>query len=332
MNPLVSIVTPCYNGEDYLAGYFESIISQTYRPLELIFVNDGSTDCTEEIAKSYQKRLVENGIDYTYIYQKNAGQAHAINAALPRVSGEFLVWPDSDDLMTADAIEKKMSFLCDHPEYSFVRSNGRKFDYSTGEDLGRISWYGDQLQEDIFLDLIEEKTYCTPGCYMVKMDALRDIYPNLKIFESSEGQNWQILIPMAGKHKCGYIDEDLFLYAVRSNSHSHVEKNLEQSVTRYLKLKEILEDAISHSGRSDRNYQYIVDTKYEKLLLGVYSSYRERGKATECYNVLKQNNELDGYYNDLFLKTFRPLGYRIYRIKNKSKRAVKKLMRIVCGK
>ena len=50
--PLVSIITPCYNGEAFLKRYFESILNQTYPNLELIFINDGSTDRTEEIALS----------------------------------------------------------------------------------------------------------------------------------------------------------------------------------------------------------------------------------------------------------------------------------------
>lgn len=66
--PLVSIITPCYNGEAFLKRYFESILNQTYPNLELIFINDGSTDRTEEIALSYRERLEKRGI--TYIYEK----------------------------------------------------------------------------------------------------------------------------------------------------------------------------------------------------------------------------------------------------------------------
>ena len=51
--PLVSIITPCYNGETYLSRFFESILNQTYSNLELIFVNDGSTDKTESVVQEY---------------------------------------------------------------------------------------------------------------------------------------------------------------------------------------------------------------------------------------------------------------------------------------
>ena len=73
--PLVSIITPCYNGEAFLKRYFESILNQTYPNLELIFINDGSTDRTEEIALSYRERLEKRGITYIYEKQENAGLA-----------------------------------------------------------------------------------------------------------------------------------------------------------------------------------------------------------------------------------------------------------------
>ena len=55
--PLVSIITPCYNGENFIKRYFDSILKQTYSNIELFFVNDGSTDQTESIALSYREAL-----------------------------------------------------------------------------------------------------------------------------------------------------------------------------------------------------------------------------------------------------------------------------------
>ena len=101
--PLVSIITPCYNGEAFLKRYFESILNQTYPNLELIFINDGSTYRTEEIALSYRERLEKRGITYIYEKQENAGQAAALNRGLKLFTGEYLTWPDSDDEMVSSA-------------------------------------------------------------------------------------------------------------------------------------------------------------------------------------------------------------------------------------
>ena len=121
---LVSIITPCYNGEKYLDRYFNSIINQTYRPLELIFVNDGSTDKTEEIVKKYSPLLKKEGIDFIYLKQENKGQAAALNYGLKKFTGEFLTWPDSDDEMLPNCIEEKVKFLKNNLSYEMVRSNG----------------------------------------------------------------------------------------------------------------------------------------------------------------------------------------------------------------
>ena len=105
--PLVSVITPCYNGEAFLDRYFQSVLSQSYPNIELIFVNDGSTDRSEEIALSYREWLEARGIRYLYIAQENKGISEAVNAGLRRFSGDYLTWPDSDDWMTPDCIAKK---------------------------------------------------------------------------------------------------------------------------------------------------------------------------------------------------------------------------------
>ena len=64
--PPVSIITPCYNGESDLERYFESILKQTYQNMELIFVDDGSTDRTSEIAEKYRGKLEGRGIRYPH--------------------------------------------------------------------------------------------------------------------------------------------------------------------------------------------------------------------------------------------------------------------------
>ena len=74
MKPLVSIITPCYNGESYITCFLDSILYQTYPNIELWIVNDGSKDKTEEIILSYKSKFDDKGYKLNYIYQENAGQ------------------------------------------------------------------------------------------------------------------------------------------------------------------------------------------------------------------------------------------------------------------
>ena len=109
--PLVSIIVPCYNGEEFVCRFLDSIIIQSYCNIELIFINDGSTDRTEEIVLSYIQKFDDKNITLKYIYQKNGGQADAINQGLQVFEGEFLTWPDSDDTLHKDSIRNKVNFF-----------------------------------------------------------------------------------------------------------------------------------------------------------------------------------------------------------------------------
>lgn len=217
--PLVSIITPCYNGERYLDRYFSSVIQQTYQPLELIFINDGSTDRTAEIAARYRPVLEEKGIQFTYLHQENAGQAAALNRGLKLFTGEYLTWPDADDEMTPDCIEKKVAYLQAHPEMQMVRSDGIYYNETTQEKRG-IAKEEDKFPQNIFEKLLSVKTYGCCGCYMISRALFLECYPDKNIFESRVGQNWQLLVPAASRSLCGYLDEKLYLVNEHGDSHS----------------------------------------------------------------------------------------------------------------
>ena len=324
---LVTIITPCYNGESFLDNYFCSLLAQSYRNIEIIFVNDGSTDETQNIVYKYKKQFEDKGIVFKYIYQNNGGQAKAINNALQYIEGEYMIWPDSDDLLSSDSIEKRVMFLKNNPQYSFVRSNGYFFDFETKDYLYRISNMENRYDEDIFLDLILEKTYCFCGCYMIKTNILKEFYPDFKIYESSEGQNWQILIPIASKYKCGFIDEDLYMIAVRKDSHSRRKRTVEESVHRLNGLRDILENTISISKREDMDFKYILDVKYRKLRMKLYLDNNNLDMAKIEYNWLKKIKEINYDDYQMYISKTSPVKFKIMRIINLVKRIINKLRR-----
>lgn len=328
---LVTIITPCYNGEAFLDQYFASVLAQTYQDLELIFVNDGSTDRTEEIALSYRDALENRGIVFKYLYQPNGGQASAMNTGFREMTGEYLVWPDSDDLMTPDSIEKRVRFLEENPSFGMVRSNAVALTYDSHEVRFRFSNSENRFREDIFLDLILEDTYCACGCYMIRTDCFREIYPDRRIKVGQVGQNWQILIPMAGKHLCGYIDEDLYQVILWPQSHSRQKRSLEQEVARRIGLKEILLDGIRHSGRTDRDYQKIVDIKYDRILFHVHLGYGDLISAKGFYERLSAENAVTEHDRLLYLKNYDSFGYHMHQFTKLVKRGTGKIKRILFG-
>lgn len=219
----VSIITPCYNGEKFLKRYFDSILNQTYERIELIFINDGSTDNTEKIVKLYEPKLKNKYIEFKYIYKKNEGQASAINDGLKYFTGSYLTWPDSDDILEKDSISKKVEFLEKNNQYGLVRTDASMvMENDLNKVVYRFANRFNKDKEDIFEDLITEKMYLCCGCYMVRTSAFLDVNPDRKIYKDTRsGQNWQMLLPIAYKYKCGYIDEPLYIYISRENSHYH---------------------------------------------------------------------------------------------------------------
>jgi len=101
-NPLVSIIIPVYNTAKYLSNCLNSIINQSYCNLEIIIIDDGSTDDSYKIAKKYASK--DSRIKL--VHQKNSGQSTARNHGIKLATGKYISFIDSDDLITKDFIEK----------------------------------------------------------------------------------------------------------------------------------------------------------------------------------------------------------------------------------
>ncbi|HMG81452.1 MAG TPA: glycosyltransferase family 2 protein [Ferruginibacter sp.] len=109
-NPLVSIIIPAYNAEKYIEATIQSIVDQTWNNLEIIIVNDGSTDDTEKIIQGFlsDKRI-------KYVTQTNKGCSGAKNTGLLLVSGDFIQYLDADDILSLDKIEQQLNVIHDTP-------------------------------------------------------------------------------------------------------------------------------------------------------------------------------------------------------------------------
>lgn len=128
--PKVSIIIPVYNGEDYVALAIESALNQTYSNLEIIVVNDGSIDNTEEICKKYGDKI-------KYISKENGGVSTALNLGIKNMTGEYFSWLSHDDLYYENKIEVEVNYLI---ENNLV---GKKVvlysDYSLIDEYGNLS-------------------------------------------------------------------------------------------------------------------------------------------------------------------------------------------------
>lgn len=250
---LVSIVTPVYNGEFHLSRMLNSVLNQTYKKIDMILVDDGSTDGTVKVAEDYRDKFVAKGYGFRVVKSKHRCASGAINQGLPYVTGEYLIWPDSDDVLEPESIEKRVIFLKSHPQYECVRSLSYYFNAETGELINRADEQtGDLSKEDLFWDILESKTFVCCGCYMLKSRSFFRIYPDRHIPEYNVGQNFQMLLPFMYHHKCPTIQERLYGVFVREGSHSRRKLTQKEELKKYRNYEHLADDIARICGMRDK--------------------------------------------------------------------------------
>ncbi len=137
MSPTVSLIVPCYNHQDYVAQTLESLVRQTYPALELILMNDGSTDGSDAVIRGLQAVLEARFQRYVYVNKQNEGVTKTLNRSIEVAQGEFVFLFASDDLAEPDAIERLVSAIeargpqcavvCG--ESDFIDSRGRRISF-----------------------------------------------------------------------------------------------------------------------------------------------------------------------------------------------------------
>ena len=131
--PLVSVIMPAYNSAEHIGEALDSVLAQDWRPLEIVVVDDGSTDDTAAVVRSYP--------DVVYVRQDNKGPSAARNTAVERSSGEFVANFDSDDLLPPTRVSDQARYLMTHPDIGAVF--GRQQWINAPEWMARDSVYGD---------------------------------------------------------------------------------------------------------------------------------------------------------------------------------------------
>jgi len=119
-NPLINVIVPVYNAELYLEEAIQSVLSQTYQPVEILIINDGSTDGSASVAKKFTEQTI-------YIFQSNQGAAAARNLGIKKSSADFLAFLDADDVWTPNKLSKQMESFNEHPELDMVFGGVEQF-------------------------------------------------------------------------------------------------------------------------------------------------------------------------------------------------------------
>jgi glycosyltransferase involved in cell wall biosynthesis len=133
------VVIPCFNAERFIAATLQSVFEQTYRPLEVVVVDDGSTDRSRQIVESMSTPLLK------FVTQKNRGQTAALNTGMAHATGEFVQFLDADDLISNRKIELQMARLMECPGSVATAEWGRFYDVPENTVFDRESVWRDML-------------------------------------------------------------------------------------------------------------------------------------------------------------------------------------------
>jgi len=131
VDPLVSVVIPVFNGERFLREAVQSVLDQQYSPLEIIVVDDGSTDNTAIVARDLPVR---------YLHQTNQGPAAARNRGIEQAQGSLIAFADADDLWPAGKLESQLPLLIKDPRIDIVLGRIQQVLLSEGEELGETTF------------------------------------------------------------------------------------------------------------------------------------------------------------------------------------------------
>lgn len=316
---LVSLIVPFYNAQDYLDRFLDSVLAQTYSSIQLILVNDGSTDAGDAIVNRRRPELEGKLSSFLYVTQENGGAASAVNTALKYVAGEFLCWADSDDLLLPDNVKQKYEFLVNHPDYGMVMCGAQAFDYETDVKRKDLVLPSEKRVPNMFQSLVDGVP-CYSGVFMVRTALLFEKLENREIYYDPEaGQNYQLLLPVAYFHKCGFIDPILYTCYIRRNSHSRnvtMEKAYHRTFVRELLLKNIVtfmpDDEYKafleqvHIGCEQERFQYSFAMGDRKKNAEAYQELKKAGVLTKemrRQNFILNKNILYAIYQ--FLSKFK---------------------------
>lgn len=157
MGPLITIIIPMFNAEEYISKCLDSLIQQTYDNIEIIVVDDGSTDNSLRICKAY----AEQDFRLKIIHQSNQGVSAARNRALQEAEGIYIVFVDADDYVGKDYVSDLWELVCNTKCDVAISRYSTELDYDVSQDSGKIRTFN---AENAIINMLLSKGFDTSVC------------------------------------------------------------------------------------------------------------------------------------------------------------------------
>jgi glycosyltransferase involved in cell wall biosynthesis len=216
--PQISVVITCYNYGQYLRNCLESVLAQTYQNIEIVVVDDGSTDDTPEIMARYRDlpRIV-------CIRQENGGQARAKNTGIKNATGDFIAFLDADDAWEKDKIERQIACFA-KPEVGVVYCRARYIDENTDEFNYEMTGHYLQPRRGKVTEWLIFDNFVQFSSSVVR----KECFDRFGTFDETlkMGIDWDLWLRISTAYEFDYVDDRLFYY--RMGHSGQMSKNAEE--------------------------------------------------------------------------------------------------------
>lgn len=269
-NPLVSIIIPVYNGNNYLKESIDSALAQTYKNIEVIVVNDGSTDLgqTEKIALSYGKKI-------RYFYKENGGVATALDYGIDKMNGEWFSWLSHDDLYMPNKVESQIKKIIEEKldvnntivscRNILIDKNGKKIHHPQKFKLGLFQ--GREMFKNLFNGMnLNGCSLLIPRILLQELGGFNKEYRFI--------QDWVCWVEMALRNNKFYLyDEKL----VKSRIHEN-QDTIKMAKIQPIEINKYLSELFNQLCINKKDYGY-----YLKIVLNYFITQIGNEKMEELY-------------------------------------------------
>ena len=288
----VSMVVPCYNKVDNIEAMLDSVLAQVWDNIEVILVNDGSTDGTREKISQYEPKLKIRGYEVIIIDQVNAGCCAAVYAGLKKMTGDYFCLVDCDDAIEPEYVSKMANWLDENDEYQWTACSYKRIikDESANDSTSlkeqEFSIPAPQDTSNLIENYILRRVITMAWVYMMRTSYVREC-GMLEAFNTERNATYEpcvVVPPAIAAGRLKFFDEPLYIYNVYACD--------------LYKIKNY-EDAVKYYGDYLIQYEYVLnkmDIPKEKrdwyILLARYANKIQLGNNINIENGKKYEQSL----------------------------------------
>ncbi|MDQ7779247.1 MAG: glycosyltransferase family A protein [Planctomycetota bacterium] len=270
--PLVSVIIPTYNRASFLVEAIGSVLAQTYSNLEVIVVDDGSSDGTMAAVEAIASRTAR---PVRYCWQHNQGASAARNMGLSMASGTFTAFCDSDDLWLPQKVEKQVAFLDENGSCDVVLCDLQPFGSS---DAGWDGIPDLDIRAEVILDLLFQRQFASLVAALVRKEVFARVGGFVSGLEPSE--DYDMFLRMAVGHRFGLIHERLAMFRMH-------EGKMTRRRTAFMQRYRTLRRFLRRNGRLVS--RGTVRTRMLQVVTGIADSWLRIGRPGEALRYILES-------------------------------------------